>query len=155
MKYVRTSDIRGRVNACEERIFDALGISGGRGTQHIDYSYPSHDGKEDWRWDRKLATAYCSCSRSDSIFDVVMKCEGLADFEETKIWVTTIPGSSDIIRSRGEGQQFRRTDAASLAAPPPEAQDDNLVLEERRLSLISASVVSTYRRLEHFVSILV
>ncbi len=94
---------------------------------HSTCPYPDHGGHNDWRWDAKKAKAYCTCSSGDSIFNVVMKCEGLADFEEAKIRAASILGRPDLVRSRGDGQHFQATDAASLLNPPSDVRDDSLV----------------------------
>jgi hypothetical protein len=60
---------------CE--VLDALGIRWREGRPHIRCPYPAHaDHHPSWRWDQKAARARCTCSKSDSIFDVVMKVEG-------------------------------------------------------------------------------
>jgi hypothetical protein len=91
-QYVKTTDVREAVKGNEERILDAVVPNWSSGRPHIDCPYPTHGGKNDWRWDRTKARAVCSCTRADSIFDVVMKCEGLADFEEAKIRCAELVG---------------------------------------------------------------
>ena len=124
--YVRTSDIKDAVRGREEEVLGALGIRVTEGSQHTDCPYPEHGGRDDWRWDQKKAKAFCTCTKADSIFDVVRKCEGLSDFEETKIRVAGLIGREDLIRQKAN--QFNQaSDAASLLSPPAENRDDGLV----------------------------
>ena len=103
-----------------------LSVSAGcNGRPHIDCPYPTHGGKDDWRWDSQKSRAFCTCIvKSELIFDVVMKIEHL-DFEAAKIRVAEQIGHSDLIREdSGNGRQA--TDVASLLNPPAGNRDDTL-----------------------------
>ncbi|MCZ6770704.1 MAG: DUF927 domain-containing protein [Proteobacteria bacterium] len=72
------------------------------------------------------ATAHCTCTRSDSIFNVVMKTEGI-EFEAAKVRVAEIIGRTDLIRKpSSKGSKF---DAESLLSPPDDQRDDVLPLQ--------------------------
>ena len=115
--YVVTRDIKAAVQGHEEGILDGLGINWRRGRPHVDCPYPSHGGKDDWRWDAKKAQAFCTCiEKSDSIFDVVAKTESMA-FEDAKVRVCEIIGRPDLVRTKGGGKG-QKTDPAALLAPP-------------------------------------
>jgi phage/plasmid primase-like uncharacterized protein len=101
-RWVATAAIQAAATGHETHILSVLGISWNGGTSHIRCPYPDHQDKHpSWRWDRKKGRAYCTCTRSDSIFDVVAKVKCL-DFEETKIAVAEMIGRSDLIRQRGK-----------------------------------------------------
>jgi phage/plasmid primase-like uncharacterized protein len=122
--YVKTQAVRDAVRGREEQVLHGIGIdwTGGRG--HIECPYPDHGGKTDWRWDERKAKAYCTCSKGDSIFDVVRKCEGLPNFDAAKLKVAELIGRPDLILTKKGSHQ--RTDAASLLAPPKDRRDDGL-----------------------------
>jgi len=84
-----------------------------------------HGGRDDWRWDPQKSRAFCTCiTRSDSIFDVVMKVKGL-EFEGAKISIAELLGRNDLIREGG-GNRRQTTDAASLLNAPADNRDDTL-----------------------------
>jgi hypothetical protein len=78
--YTPTRKIQEAVKGRETDVLDALGIDWSKGTPHIVCPYPSHGGEGDWRWDAKTSRARCTCTKGDSVFDVMMKVAGL-DFE--------------------------------------------------------------------------
>jgi hypothetical protein len=123
-RYVPTPAIRQAVRGHETTVLAALGITWRGGAQHIACPYPDHaDQNPSWRWVERKARAYCTCvERSHSIFDVVMRIEGV-DFETAKLRVAEILGCHDLIVSK-DGQ---RMDAASLLPPPADQRDDALV----------------------------
>jgi phage/plasmid primase-like uncharacterized protein len=124
-RFVATAEIRLAVRGREGEVLDALAIDWRIGRPHIDCPYPMHGGKNDWRWDAQKSRAFCTCiTRSDSIFDVVMKVKGL-DFERAKISIAELLGRNDLIRERG-GNRRQATDAASLLNAPAEDRDDTL-----------------------------
>ena len=108
-------------------MLEALGIPWHQGLAHIRCPYPAHGGNGDWRWDDAKKKAFCTCSKGDSIFNVVMRCEGLG-FEAAKIWTANLLGRQDLIKQRGsqERQAFIRMDAKSLLNPPADLRDDLL-----------------------------
>jgi Domain of unknown function (DUF927)/Toprim domain len=126
-RYVSTQAIRRAVRGCEIAVLAALGITWQGGAQHIACPYPDHDDQNpSWRWDERKARDYCTCiERSHSIFDVVMRIEGL-DFEAAKLRVAEILGRHDLIKVR-DGERHQAMDAASLLRPPAEQRDDELV----------------------------
>src|SRR5215204_7481588 len=114
--YVRTQDIKHAIDGQEQRILDALNIPWPNGRKpHIDCPYPEHGGKDDWRWDDKKGKAFCTCSKSDSIFDVIRKCEGLGDdrtgFDPAKIRAAEIIDRQDLIKLKRQvnGQRYQGT----------------------------------------------
>ena len=61
-----------------------------------------------------MRSAYCSRYSSDSIIDVVMKCEGL-DFDATKVQVAKVRGHGDLARGKGRiDEHYPVANAASL-----------------------------------------
>jgi hypothetical protein len=124
--YVRTAAIRSAVMGRETEILLALGIQRVGGSQHINCPYPDHaDNHPSWRWDAAKRRAFCTCMKSDSIFDVVCKVRAVG-FVAAKIIVAEIVGRHDLIR-RPKAQGSCRTDASSLLNPDPDNQDDELV----------------------------
>lgn len=76
----------------------------------------------------EVLKARCSCSGSDSIFDVMMKVEG-CDFEDAKLRIAQILNRDDLIRTKREASErvkYQATDAASLLSAPAESRDDSL-----------------------------
>src|SRR4051794_11475394 len=114
--YVRTNDIIGAVKGREEIILDGLVPEWRHGRPHVRCPYPEHGGDNDWRWDRRAGRAFCTCSLGDSIFDVLMKCEGV-DFEAAKIRVAETIGREDLIKKRRNGKRYQATDPDSLLNP--------------------------------------
>lgn len=148
VQYVRTQAIRDAVAGRETEVLDALGIRWREGRPHINCPYPDHRGEEDWRWNDKKARAYCTCSTGDSVFDVVMKCEGLQTFDDAKLRVAEIIGAQQLVTVRhGDDRRFMRTDARSLISPPSDNRDDELVrayLAHRLgVDLVDAPIPST------------
>jgi hypothetical protein len=128
LRYVATLDIKQAVSGREEEVLDHLGIDhrASRRNRHITCPYPEHGGMGDWRWDERKRLARCTCIKGgDSIFNVVMKCEGLPDFEAAKVRTAEILGRHDLIKTKGTGGQSTKPDA--LLRPPPDKRDDRLV----------------------------
>jgi hypothetical protein len=72
-RFVATDDICAAVRGHETEILDALGIFWRTGRPHITCPYPEHaDNRPSWRWSASDALAFCSCTKSDSIFDIIM-----------------------------------------------------------------------------------
>ena len=114
LRFIATTAIRQAVNGRETDVLDALGVDWRSGRPHIVCPYHDHaDDNASWRWDAKHAKARCTCTTSDSIFDVVMKVADI-DFEAAKIRVAELIGRSDLIRTKctkGRCSQHQRTDA--------------------------------------------
>ena len=127
-KFAKTNEIRAALQGRETEVLDALGIQWRKGRPHIDCPYPSHGGAADWRWDHKANKARCTCTPGDSIFDIVMRCDG-CDFEAAKLRVAELLGRRDLIHEKSEKRrsQGQATDAASLLNSPPDVRDDALV----------------------------
>src|SRR4051794_23066930 len=71
-RFVVTATIRQAVHGREADVLDNLGVNWRDGRPHIPCPYPDHsDENASWRWDAKHAKARCTCTTSDSIFDVV------------------------------------------------------------------------------------
>src|ERR1700712_496888 len=114
-RYVSWKDARAAVEGHEVEIVNALGIPWRAGQRdHIRCPYPHHGGADDWRLNSK-GRAICTCTdgKTDSVFDIAMKVEGL-DEEQTKIRCVEITGRTDLIRERSGDGQFQATDAQSL-----------------------------------------
>ena len=76
-RYVSTQAIHEAVKGRETEVLDGLGILWREARPHLRCPYPEHaDEDPSWRWEEKRAKARCTCTRGDSIFDVVMKVEG-------------------------------------------------------------------------------
>ena len=125
-RWVATRAIQEAVKGRESEVLQAVGIPWDDGAGHIKCPYPDHaDDNPSWRWHERRAKAYCTCSeRSQSIFDVVGRCENI-DFEAAKLRVAEILGRQDLIRAR-DGQRHQAMDAASLLRPPPDQRDESL-----------------------------
>ncbi len=131
-QFVTTTAIRQAVKNQEESVLDAISVDWRAGRPHIHCPYRDHaDDNASWRWDAKHAKARCTCTKGDSIFDVVMKVEG-RDFEAAKLRVAEILNRPDLIRTKGEGRGgdrvYQATDAAGLLNAPAGRRDDNLTL---------------------------
>jgi hypothetical protein len=123
-RYVSTAAIRRAVSGREVDILAALGIQC-CGSQHIHCPYPDHaDNHPSWRWDAEKGCAYCTCTRSDSIFDVIGKLKGIS-FEAAKIVAAELIGRTDLIRDR-RSQQYGFATATQLLNPPADNRDDAL-----------------------------
>jgi len=117
--YVATTDIRVAIRGRETDILDGLGIDWKprKARPHIHCPYRDHaDGNPSWRWDALKARAFCTCTKSDSIFDVLMKIEGI-DFDRAKIRAAELLKRSDLIKERHARK--RRAGGGDL---PPEQQ---------------------------------
>ena len=126
-RYVSWKDATPAVKGHEVEIVNALGISWRDGQrEHIRCPYPHHGGSDDWRLNSK-GRAICTCTKgkTDSVFDIAMKVEGL-DEEQAKIRCIEIVGRTDLIRERSGEGQFQATDAESLLKARPERRDDTL-----------------------------
>ncbi|MGH1592295.1 DUF927 domain-containing protein (plasmid) [Methylobacterium phyllosphaerae] len=126
-RYVSWKSAKPAVEGREVEIVQALGINWTAGQRtHIDCPYPGHQGKSDWRLNKK-DRAICTCTngKTDSVFDIAMKVEGL-DEEQAKIRCMEIIGRADLIREKTEGGQYQATDAESLMRAPAERRDDSL-----------------------------
>jgi hypothetical protein len=103
--------------------------------------YPAHpDQHPSWRWDAVHGRAFCTCTRSDSIFDVIGKVKEV-DFGEAKVIAAEMIRRPELIISERK-PPFYRQDTASLLTPDPENRDDDLVWQylSRRLHIEPASV---------------
>ena len=126
--YAPTAAAKQAVAGRETEILDALNIPWRSGRPHIRCPYPAHGGEDDWRWDEKTARAYCTCNKSHSILDVIMKVECI-DFEAAKIRALEIIGRTDLIRTKAAGgPKFQSTTAVSLLNAPADSRDDKLPL---------------------------
>jgi hypothetical protein len=115
-RHVFTKDIQTAVNGHEIEILDKLGIRWPGGKPHIRCPYRDHtDNNPSWRWDQRKSRAICTCTNSDSIFDVVIKVENL-DFGRAKIRIAELLGRSDLIRER---RSKKREGGGTI---PPEQQ---------------------------------
>ena len=126
-RYVSWKDARAAVEGHEIEIVNALGIPWRAGQRdHIRCPYFHHGGANDWRLTPK-GRAICTCTdgKTDSVFDVAMKVEGL-DEEQAKIRCVEIVGRADLIRERSGDGQFQATDAESLLKARPERRDEML-----------------------------
>lgn len=127
--YVVTRDIKAAAQGRETDILDALNIPWRNARPHIDCPYPEHGtGQSDWRWDDKKKRAFCTCNadnKADTVSDVVAKCEGLGDYEATKIRMAELLGRADLVKTKG-GKGGQRQDAESLMNPPADQRDDSL-----------------------------
>lgn len=82
---VSTVAIRDAVIGREIDILAAVGVQWKAGSRHIQCPYSAHaDNHPSWRWDDRRKRAYCTCTRSDSIFDVIRKVKGV-EFEAAKV----------------------------------------------------------------------
>ncbi|GJD53817.1 hypothetical protein OPKNFCMD_6595 [Methylobacterium crusticola] len=125
--YVSTKDAQRAVQGREIEILNGIGIPWRKGrSEHIDCPYPDHRGDGDWRFTNKNR-AICTCTggKTDSVFDVVSKVEGL-DFERSKIRCIEIIGRTDIIRRKSGEGSYQATDAWSLLNAPAERRNDSL-----------------------------
>ncbi|MDP4026330.1 DUF927 domain-containing protein [Methylobacterium sp. NEAU 140] len=127
IRYVRTKDAQQAVEGREVEIVNALGIPWQAGQRHhIRCPYPGHGGADDWRLNSK-GRAICTCTdrKTDSVFDIAGKVEGL-DFEASKIRCVEIVGRVDLIQEKAADGPRQATDAAALLSARPENRDDAL-----------------------------
>jgi hypothetical protein len=124
--YVPTQAIREAVKGRETEVLEAIGIAWDDGAPHISCPYSDHSDEDpSWRWDARKAKALCTCiERSHSIFDVVMRIEGL-EFDAAKLRIAEILGRQDLVKVRG-GERHQAMDAASLLRPPADQRNDHL-----------------------------
>jgi predicted P-loop ATPase len=98
IRHVQWRAIRETVRGRETEILDRLGIDW-RATgsnNHIVCPYPAHDDHNpSWRWDAEAGKARCSCDSSASIFDVIMKIEGI-DFPAAQLRAAELLGREDL-----------------------------------------------------------
>jgi hypothetical protein len=121
---VSTAAIREAVRSRELEILRALGVYPTEGLQHINCPYPTHaDRRPSWRWDALKACAFCTCTRSDSIFDVIMKVKELG-FQDAKLFAARAIHRDDLLRRRGARNS--RADADSLLNQDSQNRDDGL-----------------------------
>lgn len=130
IRFVPTAAIRQAVNGRETDVLDAIGVQWREGRPHINCPYQDHaDDNASWRWDSKRAKAQCTCSKGESIFDVVIKVLG-GDFEAAKIRVAELLHRHNLIQTKGagagDGRRYQATDAASLLGAAAEYRDDTL-----------------------------
>ena len=123
LRYVKTADIRLAVAGHELDVLSAIGIAWREGRGHIDCPYPDHGGADDWRWDSKTNKAFCTCSKANSIFDVVAKIKSLS-FEEAKIAVAELIGRTDLVSDKAP--ETSRTSPEALLNRPACDQDNSL-----------------------------
>jgi hypothetical protein len=122
--YVSTAEIRKAVRSRELEVLAALGVHSTGGSQHINCPYPTHaDKRPSWRWDASKACAFCTCTRSDSIFDVIVKVKELG-FQDAKLFAARAIHRDDLLRRRGARNS--RADADSLLNQEPQNRDDGL-----------------------------
>jgi hypothetical protein len=126
-RYAPTKEIQEAVKGREREVLAALRIPWDGGSGHINCPYPDHaDDNPSWRWNEKKQRAHCTCTeRSQSIFDVVARCENV-DFEAAKLRVAEILGRQDLIKVR-DGERHQAMDAGSLLRPPADQRDHSLV----------------------------
>ncbi len=120
-RYVPTGAIRREVSGREIDILSALGIQWQLGSRHIQCPYPAHaDNHPSWRWDPAKRRAFCTCTGSDSIFDVICKMKAI-DFEAAKIEAALMIGRPDLIRrpriNRRDGREGVQSSNNDTATP--------------------------------------
>ncbi len=130
IRFVATQAIRQAVKDRAEEVLGGIGVDWRAGRPHINCPYRDHaDDNASWRWDSRHSKAFCTCTKADSIFDVVMKVRG-CDFETAKIHVAELLNLRDLIRTKGGGQGngrvYQATDAAGLLGAPADRRDDSL-----------------------------
>jgi putative DNA primase/helicase len=148
-RWVDTDEIKKAVVAREWDVLRALNIPWNGATRgHIHCPYPDHDDRNpSWRWDDQNHVAHCTCSKSDSIFDVVMKKRGVS-FDDAKIFVAETIGRLDLIPKGGGGGHQRARKKANgksehrIDWSKPEAvfdyqdADGNLIYQNVRYRLL-------------------
>lgn len=126
-RYVPTKPAKDAVKGRELEILGSIGIvppSQG----HMDCPYPGHGGTNDWRWDEQRARAFCTCCKPHTIFDVLIKIEGI-DFEAAKVRAAEIIARPEIIKNKGSRDKAAppsRSDPESLLNPAPNWRDDSM-----------------------------
>jgi hypothetical protein len=106
--YVPTKAIADAVAGREREVLGSLRILWTGKSRHICCPYPDHDDKHpSWRWDEATKRAYCTCTKSASIFDVVCKMLGIT-FEAAKVETAKMISRSDLICAGSEGKQKNR-----------------------------------------------
>jgi hypothetical protein len=120
--FVATDAIKAALRGHETQVLDALHIPWRRG-HHVTCPYPGHDDHDpSWRWDEAASLAFCTCTKSDGILDVIGKVRGI-DFEASKLAAAEMLGRRDLIHETGRGMSAER-----LLAPPDLERDDGLVM---------------------------
>jgi hypothetical protein len=97
-RYVKTDAIKHAAQGRGVQVLHAIGVSWppARG-DHVLCPHRNHDDHDpSWRWDEQKECAFCTCEKGLSIFDVVMRVEGIT-FEAAKIRVAEIIGRLDLI----------------------------------------------------------
>ena len=90
IQFVTTAAIRQAVKGREEEVLDGIGVGWRVGRPHIKCPYRDHaDDSASWRWDSKHSKAFCTCTKADGIFDVVMKVQNCV-FEAAKVRVAEL-----------------------------------------------------------------
>jgi hypothetical protein len=159
-RYIPMRAIQAAVNGREAEVLKAIGIKWTHGVSHISCPYPDHDdGDPTWQWDMCRARAYCTCiERAHSIFDVVMRVEGI-EFAPAKLRIAEILGRDDLIRSSdGEradaGEDEVGADLSELVARA--TADPSAPFEREALSTLAAvrrsepaAYQRTIRQLKH------
>jgi hypothetical protein len=121
-RYVSTAAIRCAVSGRELDILAGLGIQC-CGSEHIHCPYPNHaDDNPLWRRDVEKRRANCTCTRSESILDVICKVKGVS-FEAAKIIAAEMIGRTDLIRD-WRSQRYVSSTATHLLNPPAENRND-------------------------------
>jgi hypothetical protein len=155
-RFVPTQEIRDAVVGRELIVLDHLGIRPPeRG--HMRCPYPGHGGENDWRWDREKRRAYCTCAKSSSIFDVIMRSSS-CDFEDSKLFAAEAIGRKDLICERESGNKRFKSDARSLLSPPADEWDDTLPISylafrlgvNREAVLMPTTAAVGWRHLPYF-----
>jgi putative DNA primase/helicase len=96
-RHVQWRAVKAAVKGRETEILDRLGIDWRSPETHIRCPYPTHDDHHpSWRWDAEAGKARCSCDASASIFDVIMKIEGI-DFPTAQVRAAELLGREDLI----------------------------------------------------------
>ena len=117
--FVPTAAARDAVKERENDILSALGIQWS-GKQHIRCPYPDHtDDHPSWRWDRGKRRAYCTCTRSHSIFDVICKMKGIS-LDAAKVEAAEMIGRTDLIRRprrKRNGREGAQSPSNNTATP--------------------------------------
>jgi hypothetical protein len=130
--FAPTTEIRRAVSGRELEILSELGIGCTDGSRHIKCPCPTHvDNHPSWRWDQAKARAFCTCTRSDSIFDVIMKLREIG-FKEAKVLAAQTIGRMQSANGQANagGPQLRSLQVAVRYELP--AADDVAVAPMRR-----------------------
>ena len=144
--YVRTSDIIDAVKGREDRVLDALGIAWKPNGRPISAApIPTTAGTTTGAGMATRGRAFCTCSKPHSIFDVLMKFEGV-DFETAKIRVAETIGRAGPDPQAGQRQALPGTDPDSLSTPRRTTATTGLSPPISRTGLASTRPLSPCRR---------